>query len=278
MNIDFMRPIAAVRTLIGIIAFATIVAGAYASPSSLLPTSPLAAQVRRVAKPIGSQNEVETHRRMARTVRGQITAFVIHQLEVMPAISALELQQQLRRVLCVNNSEQCGTGNNPPNVFAEPWGPKTDRRQIVIAYLLDLGFISGSDSVIESYEWNDGKARLAAEGGEDMNGRQLTFKRLAWYPDDEEYWILASGPTYGWSGRAFPGRAVLYRVGVNTGIRALWSRSLPNLKVQLNELGWEASYVDRERFYHDLPKPSVFDVYRFDYAKRQFSRVIHYTY
>ena len=160
------------------------------------------------------------------------------------------------------------------------WGPATKRRQVVVAYALGLGFMgpNGSLTTIESYLWVNQKARRVSRGGDELNGRALTFQLLAWYPAAEEYWILASGATYGWSGRAFPGRAMLYRVGID-GVVAAWdTQTLPNLKVQRNELGWEATYADRDRFYNNLPEPYVLDVYRFDYEARRFKRIIHRRY
>jgi hypothetical protein len=102
--------------------------------------------------------------------------------------------------------------------------------------------------------------------GREFNGRTVVFLLLAWYPDASQYWIFVSGPPLGWSSRAYAGQATLYGVGTDS-VTTIWkSGTLPDLKIQLNEMGWEASYDDSSRFYNNLPAPSVFDSYKFDYV------------
>ena len=67
-------------------------------------------------------------------------------------------------------------------------------------------------------------------------------------------------------------------MGTDSVTRIWKSGTLPDLKIQLNEMGWEASYDDTRRFYNNLSAPSVFDSYKFDYVTHHFQRVIHYRY
>jgi hypothetical protein len=138
----------------------------------------------------------------------------------------------------------------------------------------------GSLVTVESYVWEKQrqKARMTSRGGSEFDGCYVEFQQLAWYPSDGQYWIFVSGPPLGWSGRAYAGKATLYSVGIDD-VHAIWtSGTLPNLRVQKNELGWEASCADYDRFYSNLPNPYVFDVYKFDYDSRNFQRVIHCPY
>jgi hypothetical protein len=48
-----------------------------------------------------------------------------------------------------------------------------------------------------------------------------------------------------------------------------------DLKIQLNDTGWEASCYDSGRFYSNLPAPSILDRYRFGYLTHHFRRVNH---
>jgi hypothetical protein len=248
--------------------------------NGLLPTGTLSRQVQELREPAKNAAGITRKRREALVVRDRISDFIVQQLETMPSITAGQLQTQLRSFICVDPDSKCEDCHRSPYVYAADWGPKTVRRQVVVAYQLDLGFNGPKSTIvtIDNYIWEQGKARHTSRGGSALNGRQIEFQEVAWYPERNEYWILASGPTMGWSGRAFPGRAIIFQVGIDK-IDPVWNtKTLPNLTAEKNELGWEATYADKERFYNNLPKPYVFDVYSLDYLHRTFRRVIHYRY
>lgn len=232
-----------------------------------------------------TESNEDASRRIAqgKAVRDHISDFIVRQLEALPSIPADQLQHQLQSIVGVPGSTNpCNEQDSATMVFADMSGPKEERRQVVVAYQLYLGFMGerGSLVTIENYVWDKGdqEARMTSRGGSAFAGRCVEFQQLAWYPADQEYWIFVSGPPLGWSGRAYSGRATLYSVGIDN-MRAIWtSGNLPNLKIQKNELGWEASYADPDRWSNNLPNPYVFDVYKFDYESRKFQRVIHYRY
>jgi hypothetical protein len=254
-----------------------------AARTGLLPTQMLARQVQALATV--PETDADQRRRIAqgKAVRDRISDFIVRQLDALPSISSYELQHQLQSIVCTPGlTRPCSEDYSTPKVFTDIWGPKEERRQVVVAYLLYLGCMGerGSLVTLENYVWEKGsqKARMTTRGGSEFDGRYVEFQQFEWYPSDNQYWIFVSGPPLGWSGRAYAGSGTLYSVGMDQ-VRAIWtSGTLPNLRLQKNELGWEASYADSDRFYNNLPEPYVFDIYKFDYDSRKFQRVIHYRY
>jgi hypothetical protein len=254
------------------------------APAGLLPTQSLAEQVRKLETAPTSDFDLRRQVTKATALHHQIDDFIVKQIEAFPSISGSQLQAQLLKIFCPSGATGiCDDGVQFVKVFVEEgWGPKTLRRQFVVASQIQNGFMGpeGSLVTIDSYLWdsNTQKARLTSEGGREFNGRTVDFLLLAWYPDASQYWIFVSGPPLGWSGRTYAGQATLYGVGTDS-VTTIWkSGSLPDLKIQLNEMGWEASYDDSSRFYNNLPAPAVFDSYKFDYVTHHFQRVIHYRY
>jgi hypothetical protein len=253
------------------------------APVGLLPTQSLAEQARKLEA--APTSDLDYRRRVAKAtaLHHQIDDFIVKQIETFPSISSNQLQVQLLKIFCASAAPGiCDDSVQFVKVFAEGWGPKTLRRQFVVASQFPVGFMGpeGSLVTIDSYLWDKStqKAHLSSEGGREFNGRTVEFSLLAWYPDASQYWIFVSGPPLGWSGRAYAGQATLYGVGTDS-VTTIWrSGALANLKIQLNEMGWEASYHDSRRFYNNLPAPSVFDSYKFDYNTHHFQRVIHYRY
>jgi hypothetical protein len=278
------------RKLVSILALLSfplaLVSASYAEvPSAkvgLLPTQALARQVQALKHVPDSDADVRRRVLLGKAVRGRIDEFIVRQLESLPSISGDQLQHQLQDIVCTGGTYPCEGDDATPKVFTEGWGSKTERRQVVVAYVLYLGFMGerGSIVTVESYVWEkqSQKARMTSRGGSEFDGRYVEFQQLAWYPSDGKYWLFVSGPPLGWSGRAYAGKATLYSVGIDD-VHTIWtSGTQPNLRVRKNELGWEASYANYDRFYSNLPKPYVFDVYKFDYDSRNFQRVIHYLY
>jgi hypothetical protein len=278
------------RTLVSILALLSfplaLVSASYvevpAAKVGLLPTQALARQVRALQRVPDSDADVRRRVLLGKAVRDRVDEFIVRQLESLPSISGDQLQHQLQNIVCTEDTHPCDENYSTPKVFTEGWGSKTERRQVVVAYVLYLGFMGprGSIVTVESYVWEkqSQKARMTSRGGSEFDGRHVEFQQLAWYPSDGQYWIFVSGPPLGWSGRAYAGKATLYSIGIED-VHAIWtSGTQPNLRVRKNELGWEASYANYDRFYNNLPKPYVFDVYKFDYDSRNFQRVIHYPY
>lgn len=251
-----------------------------AASQMLLPTAPLAREVQQLTAHRPEDPDLPSRRRKATAVRDEINAFIIRQLEVMPSISAQQLQRQLDKIFCADAPNQCDPCNSPPYVFAADWGSKTLRRQIVVASQITAGFMGpgGTITSIDIYVWESGKARRSATGGAEFDGYVADFQKVAWHPDSDEYWILVWGSLQGSSGRGISGRAAVYRAGIDS-VKTVWlEQQLLNVSAQSNRLGWEVSYADAHAQYEARPGPSltVFDVYAFDYERRSFSRVVHY--
>ncbi len=235
----------------------------------------LAARIHQLA---ASRDQVVSARQSeARSVSADVGDWLIRTLEHAPSATAKELEGKVAALLSQNSEDDSAR----PRVFAQAWGTGTSKRLIVLTYVLDLGCMGSGCSLvrIETFVWEKqtGKAHRASQSGAALNGRRIEFQLITQYPERDEFWIMASGPMTGWSGRTFGGRAVLYRVNSNE-VRPIWDRSLPGLTVQKNELGWEASYADQDRFQMDKPKPYVFDVYALDWQNQSFHRVIHHRY
>jgi len=247
---------------------------------ALLPTTELSKEAQSFLTPLKSGQETQQRRRKGAVVRDHISEFIVRQLEAMPSISQGQLQTQLQRVLCSRALDDCDECNRPPYVFAFDYGPKTIRRQVVVAYLLDLGFMGpgGTLTVVENYLWVNGQAKRTAGAGSEFDGYIGNFQQVVWHPDTDEYWLLAWGTLTGSSGRGLSGRAAVYRVGVDA-VKTVWfAPVLLNVTAQRNAVGWEVNYADKDRLYGNDPHPSVLDIYRFDYTQRTYSRVVRYRY
>ena len=128
-------------TLIGKIALAVVLlarasVAAPEPPSDKLPPTALLAHNARKDLPTPA-----TVKPLFTQVQGDIGSFIIRQNEAYPSISEGDLQKQLATAL--------------PIVFAAPWGPKRDRRVIVVAYCVWFGFYGrgGYETVLERYIW-----------------------------------------------------------------------------------------------------------------------------
>lgn len=235
----------------------------------------LATRIRQLSTP--RYEAVSERQSAARRVGASISGYVISALEHTPSTTANELQLTVGALLGQTVADNA-TG---PRVFASGWGPRANKRIVVLAYVLDLGCMGpGCTFVrIETFVWEreTGKAHSASKNDPTLNGRRIEFQLITQYADRDEYWIMASGPITGWSGRTFAGRAVLYRVN-SMEVRPIWDRSLSGLTVQKNEMGWEANYADPDLFDSDKPNPYVFDVYALDWKNQSFHRVIHHRY
>ncbi len=128
-------------TLIGKIALAVVLlarasVAAPEPPSDKLPPTALLAHDARKDLPTPA-----TVKPLFTQVQGDIGSFIIRQNEAYPSISEGDLQKQLATAL--------------PIVFAAPWGPKRDRRVIVVAYCVWFGFYGrgGYETVLERYIW-----------------------------------------------------------------------------------------------------------------------------
>jgi hypothetical protein len=249
-----------------------------ATRDELLPTAQLSKEARSFRTPLKSSSEIPQRRSKGAVVRDHISEFVVRQLGTMPSISQRQLQTQLRKILCSEASGACDECNQPPYVFASDWGPKTIRRQVALAYMLDLGFVGpgGTLTVVESYLWENGTAKRIAGGGSEFDGYIANFQQVSWLPD--AYWLLAWGTLTGSSGRGLSGRAALYRVGVDA-VKTVWfAPVLLNVTAQRNAIGWEVNYADQDRLYDNAANPWLLDIYSFDNAQGTYSRVVHYQY
>jgi len=252
--------------------------------TKLLDTTSLANEVKRLSillseSPPGTT--VEKRRLEALQMQKQVTGFIVDQLRAMPAISQEELRRQLQAILCSpfpNTQLGCGC-DQPPYVFDNSWGGSRGTSQFVVAYVLDLGFMSsqGSMAVIESYmrDNSSGVLRRTAIGGGEFDGYIPNFQMVGQFYGPPEIWVLAWGQVLGASGRGLHGKATLYRVKVES-VEEAWSYSADNVTAERNPVGWEVNYADHRSLYANDTRPYFLDVYAIDYAQRSFSRVIHY--
>lgn len=278
-----MRSLTKAHSLLPLIC---LTASVHASDSAkLLPTTYLASRVKRISTLLSESppgTTLETRRLEGLRVQKQITDFIVDQLRAMPAISKEQLRQQLQAILCSpfpNTQLECGR-EQPPYVFDNSWGGSRGPSQFVVAYVVDLGFMGpqGSISVVESYMRNDstGMVRRGAIGGSEFDGYLPNFQCVQQFYGPPEIWVLAWGQVLGASGRGLHGRAILYRVKADAVEPAWDDAAQDNVTAQRNELGWEVNYADHNLLYGNAPQPFFLDIYAIDYAKREFSRVVHY--
>ncbi len=261
-----------------LLAVATVASAA--EPGKLLPTSSLTKQVNETARlfsesPFGTT--IESRRSAGSRLRDTISEFIVEQMQAMPEISQKQLRDQLRAILCSNMLPEYDC-DHPPYVFTNVWGGTRGSSQFVVAYVLSLGFVGGSVTVIESYVRDNSTAtvRRAARGGKEFDGYVPNFQMVSQHSD--EIWVLAWGMVEGTSGRGLSGRASVYRVGVDA-IQIAWDDAEEdNVSAQRNEIGWEVNYADHKKLYGADPKPYFLDIYRIDYRSRAFSRIVHYQY
>ena len=245
----------------------------------LLDTRATAAAVKHLSRPLKSSADIAQRHREAQQVRGQISDFIVRQLEQAPFISQRLLETQLRKIIGPEPWDSRDDCDSPTKVFTLDPGRQTTRRQVVVAYSLDSGFMGprGITTVLESYLWENGKALRTAQGGSELDGYTLHVQEASWFTD--EYWILAWGQVIGQNGRCIGGKAIVYRVAIDS-IEPSWQSSpaVCGLTAQRNSIGWEVDYGDKKLVYWDDPHPRYFDVYSIDYQKRTVDRVIRKQY
>ena len=278
-----MKNIARLQSILALILLA---APAQASDSgTLLPTTSLANEVKQLSALLSDSppgTTVETRRLQGLRVQKEITKFITAQMQAFRAISQEQLRKQLQGVLC---SELSGTAaecacDQPPYVFANNWAGNRGVSQFIVAYVLHLGFMGpqGSISVVESYmrDNSNGTVRRTAIGGSEFDGYMPNFQMVQQFYGPPEIWVLAWGQVLGGSGRGLHGRVTLYRAKADS-VEIAWDDAREdNLEARRNAVGWEVTYADHNLLYGHDPKPYFLDVYSIDYAKRTFSRVVHY--
>jgi hypothetical protein len=121
--------------------------------------------------------------------------------------------------------------------------------------------MGGRRIIVESYVVEDGKARLAGQGGAEMTGYDLNADVLPGGPPNSVS-VLIHGILEWSGGHQFPGKAVLYDVGP-AGIGTAWeSPMLPGLTAHPEGGGFTVTYHDEERHLQTgLRDASVTDTY-----------------
>jgi hypothetical protein len=264
----------------GFVFAGTLSAGA-AEGGKLLPTASLAKQVNALSillsdSPHGTT--MESRRLAGFAVRDKISQFIIDQIETKPDITKDQLHAQLLAILCSNEHAECGC-DHPPYVFTNGWiGPK-GTSQFVVAYQISLGFMgpTGSITAVESYLVEEGKkVHRTARGGGEFDAYVANFQMVQQFFDPAEIWVLAWGMVQGGSGRGLHGRAAVYRAATDA-VKIAWDDAREdNLTAQTNAIGWEVNYADHDRLYGNDPNPYFLDIYKIDYPKLTFTRVVHY--
>jgi len=243
------------------------------SSPKLLDVTALTAEVNQLSHPpanlqgVQREKNAEQREKDARRVQHDISEFIVRQWETMPSISGRLLETQLRRIFGAEPWDVCHVCDNPPHVYALDWGPNTTKRAAIVAYSLSSGFMGphGNTTVIESYLWENGKARLVASGGREFDAHSFHTQQVAWYTRPYEYSVLVWGQMINQNGRCISGKAAVYRVTLDS-VSPVWQSSPAacNLSAHANSLGWEVDYGDRKLVYGDDPHPRFFDVYAVD--------------
>jgi hypothetical protein len=248
----------------------------------LLPTAPLAKQVRSLNLLLSDSppgTTLDSRRRAGFVVRDRISQFIVDQMEADPVMSQGQLRKQLQAILCSSPNDDCDC-DHPPYVLGHIWGVSKGAQQFVVAYVLYLGFMGekGSITVVESYLSENGKVRRSSRGGAEFDGYMVDFQMVTQFYDPNEIWVLAWGTVQGASGRGLHGRATVYNVGADS-VKLVWDApDLANVTAQRNAVGWEVDYADPKLLYGNDPKPYVLDVYQLNYQDRSLSGVVHYRY
>lgn len=272
-----MRFFAIVNALLLIPAVSPL--GAQEPDHALLPASSLAREIGalqslRANAPIDA---VTMKRRVAR-IREVIGNFVVRQIEAYPSISKEGLQKQLGSAFAGSLTG----GVSGPRVFAEPSGPKAIHRDFVITY----GWFAfygkgGSETILESYVWDQGRGALRGAGmvASFFSGYLTEQEEVCWFRNPSAYWLLVSGQVGGASGRVLGGSAAVFEISAEQ-VKTVWTAParVGNVSAYVPSSGvprWEIEYVDANKFYSGIPHARLLDVYRVDYDKRTFRRLIH---
>jgi hypothetical protein len=255
---------------------------------ALLSTTVLARQILALQGPNAAMNiHPDALKARVATIRRDVGAFIIRQIEVYPSISECDLQKQLASAFAVKN-DGCGPRAGDvgiPRVFAESWGPNSIRRVFVVTYLW-FGFYGngGSETVLESYVWERDRGVHLGTGvvPASFSGLLTQAEQVCWfigsdkYPD--KYWVLISGIVGGASGRVHGGSASLFEIGTE-GERVVWSapQGIGNVRAYVPPLSlrWEIEYADVKRSYGDLPNATLLDIYQVDFSKQTYHRIAH---
>jgi hypothetical protein len=266
----------------------TCVAAPEPPSNKLLSTALLARDVRTLpdtVRALQGPNLTAAAKAPFAKVQSKIGSFIIRQIEAYPSISECDLQKQLATAFAVKG-DGCGgwqeSDNSVPRVFASPWGDKTGRRVIVVAYCIWLGFYGtgGYETVLESYIWEPGGGvrRGASLVPPSLSGIASEMEEVCWFADPDRVWVLASGVMSGSSGRTIGGTAAVFEIGPEGGTR-VWSAppSIGNVSAHAHSLDqrWEIEYVDTKRFYAGLPKATLLDIYQIDGSAHTYRRVVH---
>lgn len=251
----------------------------------LLPTAELARQIRTLpdrALPLQNAKDPRGVAIQFESIRREISRFIVRQIEAYPSISSCELERQLASAFGITESS-CGESEMPdrPAVMADPWGPNSTRRVIVVAYCVGLGFHGegGYETVLESYiqEAGRGVRRGASVRPAGFSGRLTKCEEVCRFRDPDRYWLLVHGMMSGASGRVLGGTAAVIEIGPEGG-RRVWSAPprIGNVSAHAHapDLRWEVEYVDARRFYAGLPAATLLEVYRIDWVKQTYRRIM----
>jgi hypothetical protein len=244
---------------------------------------PSAAELTQRIEALAAQREedIPIRRQQARRVESDLSRFIIHQLETRPSIAQCDLQDQLRKLFGTEHPLECQRDDpdsgGAPQVFTTTEAAL--RRQVVVTYALSLGCMGKGCTVpvFENYVYEHGKAQRTTRLDSMLNGYLTRRELLAWYPDEEQYWVLLSAMMSGSSGRLLGRQAFLLQIGIDS-VKIRWQTPiLGNLNVHAHQMAlrWEVDYVD-DSLYPNGPDKQVLDVYQLNYASQTFRRIIHY--
>jgi hypothetical protein len=230
----------------------------------LLPTSVVAQQVRELQARLADSNDREREAYFNQ-METKLADFLIQQLEAEPRLDRWQLREQLIRARgSVPPERSHYRDGQPPYVLRLPLsGGPNETGPIVWAVVYGGAAyygMGGSRIVVESYVAENGKARLAGRGGAEMSGFDLNADELR-TPSPNSFSLLIHGILEWSNGHQFPGKAVLYDVGL-AGVKTEWQTpTLPGLTAHPDATGFTVTYHDEERHQAGFRDASVTDSY-----------------
>jgi hypothetical protein len=197
-------------------------------------------------------------------IRAIVAEFVVAQLNGEPTLDRIQLRNQLKQMLGPSGE---GPEGFPYVLRSLQSSGANDAEPIVwlVAYEEWIhGGMGGSRTVVDCYDVERGRARLAGRGGAEMSGYGLSVHEIL-NPSRNSLFILVQGRLEWASGHELPAKATLYAANP-TGIHTIWeSKMLPGLDVSTRpgHTEFNVSYHDEARHQakFDDPHTTVIETY-----------------
>lgn len=256
------------RVLVGLALVCAPLYGADAKPN-LLPTAAVRQRIRAIRSPL---EDVSLNLKLSKKQRdtyfyrlkAEVSRFIIAQLEAEPELQPRHLRDQLLRILGRKGREAGVQYDSQSIGQMEPEEPFVQRRSFWkpeekgkvlwgINYSgTHINAFGGNRIVVESYVVREGKATLAGRGGSELDGFNMQAQRI--FLGESTLGVVIHGIFEWSSGHVLPAKAVLYEIS-ETGVRKIWERAEPQLRIIATSDGFILTYHDERRHFADPAKP-----------------------